>query len=80
MLVGTGADKSNMDKLLQYALSLPVATAVVGMPAHDMIRQNAELARNFQPMPAEEMRDFSRRMAAAHKLALDLKFREHVDC
>ena len=62
------------------ALSLPVASAVVGMPSHDMIRQNAELARNFQSMPAEEMRNFSRRMAAAHKLALDLKFREHADC
>jgi len=80
MLVGTGADKGDIQKLLQYALSLPVAAAVVGMPAHDMIRQNAELARNFQPMPEEEMRDFSRRMAAAHKLALDLKFCEHVDC
>ncbi len=80
MLVGTGADKGDIQKLLQYALSLPVAAAVVGMPAHDMIRQNAELARNFQPMPEEEMRDFSRRMAAAHKLALDLKFQEHVDC
>ena len=80
MLVGTGADKSDMEKLLQYALSLPVASAVVGMPSHDMIRQNAELARNFQSMPAEEMRNFSRRMAAAHKLALDLKFREHADC
>jgi uncharacterized protein len=80
MLVGTGADKSGMEKLLQYALSLPVAAAVVGMPAHEMIRQNSEWARNFQPMPADEMRDFSRRMAAAHKLALDLKFREHMDC
>jgi uncharacterized protein len=80
MLVGTGADKGAMEKLLQYALSLPVATAVVGMPSHEMIRQNAEFARNFEPMPADEMRDFSRRIAGAHKLALDSKFREHVDC
>src|SRR5947208_1026921 len=55
MLVGTGADKSDMEKLLQYALSLPVAAAVVGMPSHDMIRQNVQLARNFQFMPEEEM-------------------------
>ena len=80
MLVGTGAEKSGMEKLLQYALSLPVATAVVGMPNHEMIRQNAEFARNFQPMPSSEMRDFSSHIAGAHKLALDLKFREHVDC
>jgi uncharacterized protein len=80
MLVGTGADKSEMEKLLRYALSLPVAAAVVGMPTQEMIRQNAESARNFEPMPADEMRDFSRRIAGAHKLALDSKFREHVDC
>jgi len=31
-------------------------------------------------MPEAEMRDFSRRMAGANKMALDLKFRDHVDC
>jgi len=45
-----------------------------------MIRQNAQLARNFTPMPEEEMRDFSHRIAGANKMALDLKFRDHVDC
>jgi uncharacterized protein len=79
-LIGTGPGRSSTEKLLQYSWSLPVAAAVVGMPTHDMIRQNAEWARNFQPMPAQEMRDFSRDVAAAAKAAVDLRFRDHVDC
>jgi predicted aldo/keto reductase-like oxidoreductase len=79
-LIGSGSDKGSVEKLLQYSWSLPVAAAVVGMPTHAMIRQNAQLARNFAPMPEEEMRDFSHRVAGANKMALDLKFRDHVDC
>jgi uncharacterized protein len=80
MLLGTGSGKSPATKLLQYSLSLPVAAAVVGMPTHAMVRENTEFARNFQPMREDEMRDFSRRIAAANKLALDVRFRNHVDC
>lgn len=79
-LVGSGSGKSSADKLIQYSLSLPVAAAVVGMPTHAMIRENTEYARNFTPMSASEMRDFSNRVSAAHKEALDLRFRHHVDC
>jgi predicted aldo/keto reductase-like oxidoreductase len=79
-LLGSGPEKSNAAKLLQYTWSLPVATAVVGMPTHDMITHNAALARNFQPLSSDEMRDLSRRTAAANKMALDLRFRDHVDC
>lgn len=79
-LIGSGSEKGSVEKLLQYSWSLPVAAAVVGMPTHAMIRQNAQFARSFVPMPEEEMRGFSRRMAGANKMALDLKFRDHVDC
>ncbi len=78
-LVGTGSGKSNAAKLLQYALSLPVASAVVGMPSHEIIRKNAAWARSFEPMPRKEMQEFSRRMAHANKLALDRKFFNHID-
>jgi predicted aldo/keto reductase-like oxidoreductase len=79
-LVGSGGGKSAATKLLRYSLSLPVAAAVVGMPTHAMLRENTAWARTFTPMPAEEMRGFSDRVSAAHKMALDLKFRDHVDC
>ena len=43
------------------------------------IRQNAELVRKFRPMPEQEMRSFSSRMAATHKAALDRYFLHHHD-
>lgn len=78
-LLGSGPEKSSADRLLQYAWSLSVAACVVGMPAHEMIRKNAALARNFRPMSKDEMHDFSRRIAGANKTALDLSFRDHAD-
>jgi len=44
-----------------------VATAVVAMPTHEMIRQNAPFARNFALMPEEEDAGLSQRMAGANK-------------
>ncbi len=79
-LLGSAPHKSDPARLLQYTLSLPVAAAVVGMPKPEHIRQNAAWARAFQPMPAGEMQEFSRRLAGANKVALDHKFRDHIDC
>ena len=45
----------------------------------DFIRQNTSLARSFQPMPADEMREFSRQMADANKIAMDRYFCCHED-
>jgi uncharacterized protein len=78
-LIGPGPNKSDAAHLLQYTLSLPVAAAVVGMPKLEIIRQNTAWARSFRPMSREEMNDFSRRISRTNKLALDLKFAEHVD-
>jgi hypothetical protein len=78
-LVGAAPGKGDASKLFQYSLSLPIAAAVVGMPKLEFVRQNTALARAFKPMPKGEMKDFSQRLADANKLALDLKFRHHVD-
>ncbi|NJK92388.1 MAG: aldo/keto reductase [Blastochloris sp.] len=40
---------------LRYAFSLPVTTIVSGIKSMEELRQNMDLARNFQPMSAEEM-------------------------
>lgn len=40
---------------LRYAMSLPVATTISGMESIDVLHQNLEVARNFQPMTAAEM-------------------------
>jgi hypothetical protein len=72
-------DKALVERLLRYALSLPVSVAVTGMPKLEFVRENTAMARSFQPMPASEMKDFSQKMAQKYKMALDLKFRHHVD-
>ncbi|MHB1957572.1 MAG: aldo/keto reductase [Acidobacteriaceae bacterium] len=78
-LLGSGPSKSDAANLLRYTLSLPVAAAVVGMPTLDMVRRNAAFGRTFSAMSAGQMEEFSGRMAAGNKLALDLKFSNHRD-
>jgi len=39
---------------LQYAMSLPVATAVSGMDSMEVLKENLALFRNFKPMSEEE--------------------------
>jgi predicted aldo/keto reductase-like oxidoreductase len=75
MLVG----KAPVEKLVRYALSLPVTTAVIGMPALEHIDQNIEIARNFKPLSPAEMQDMSRVLATQHKAAIDRFFANHVD-
>ena len=40
---------------LRYAMSLPVATTITGIDKPDILRQNLEIAQNFQPMSPAEM-------------------------
>jgi uncharacterized protein len=72
-------DTELVQRLLRYAWSLPVSVAVAGMPQLEFVRQNTAWARSFEPMPADEMKDFSQKMAQKYKMALDLKFSNHVD-
>lgn len=54
-LVGQGTGRADIDALIRYALSLPVATAVVGMPKREFIEHNVAVARDFRPMTSSEM-------------------------
>jgi aryl-alcohol dehydrogenase-like predicted oxidoreductase len=40
---------------LRYAMSLPVAVTISGIDSVDVLHQNLEVARNFQPLSAAEM-------------------------
>lgn len=40
---------------LRYSMSLPAASTVSGMDTLDVLHQNLEVARGFEPMSAEEM-------------------------
>jgi uncharacterized protein len=67
------------EKLLRYSLSLPVATAVVGMPKLEYITANVEVAKNFQPLSRSEMKQISGGLTATKKAELDRFFSTHVD-
>ncbi len=71
--------KAPAEKLIRYSLSLPVTAAVIGMPTLDFINQNIAVAKNFQPLPANEMRDLSYELATQHKARLDQHFADHFD-
>lgn len=78
-LVGTGSGKSAIGPLLTYALSLPVAVAVVGMPTLEYVRENVEVVKSFVPMPSAEMERYSKEMSDLNKHAMDAHFSCHLD-
>jgi hypothetical protein len=79
-LIGTGSTRASAEKLIRYALSLPVSLVTIGMPQLQFIPKNTDLARNFQPMSKTERKELSTRLAEANKAALDYHFNhEHRD-
>ncbi|HEY3132674.1 MAG TPA: aldo/keto reductase [Acidobacteriota bacterium] len=77
-LIGGGAGKAEVPALLRYALSLPVTTAVIGMPRPEFIEQNVALVRSFEPMTPRDMDDLRKQVAPA-RIALEHFFRHHLD-
>ena len=67
------------DKILYYAMSLPITAAVVGMPKVEHIEENVRLAKAFQPLPPDEMKRMSDSLSQKNKQALDIFFSTHVD-
>jgi hypothetical protein len=65
-LIGTEGGKTDADTLLHFALSLPVAAAVTGMPRVEMLEHNVELACNFTPFSDEKMNQLRRDMSVLH--------------
>ena len=68
-MVTTGA--ITPEEGLRYAMSLPVATTISGMESLYVLHQNLAVARNFQPMPPQEMdalRERCREIAADGRL------------
>ena len=68
-----------IEKLLYYAMSLPVSTVSVGMPKLEHIEQNIELARKFKPLSEAERHQLSASIGHEHRLALESFFQNHVD-
>ena len=71
--------KAPADRLIRYALTLPVSVATVGMPVQQVLEANVGISRAFQPLTDAEMKKMARDLSAAHKASLDAFFRDHVD-
>ena len=50
MLVGTGAGRASPDELLQFNLSQPVASVIIGCEQMAPLEQNVQAAMNFTPI------------------------------
>ncbi|HEX8202177.1 MAG TPA: aldo/keto reductase [Isosphaeraceae bacterium] len=68
-----------IEKLLTYALSLPVSLASCGMPRPEFIERNVEVARHFQPMSEAQRRRLTDSIAAERKVSMRAFFRDHAD-
>jgi hypothetical protein len=67
-----------MHELLRYALTLPVSTAVVGMPRPEFIAENIAIARAFEPMSEDERNRVRERVGPA-QAAIAAYFADHAD-
>jgi uncharacterized protein len=77
-LVGDGSGKADMTSLLRYSMSLPVTTAVVGMPKPEMLVHNVEIARGFSPLDDQE-KERVRQQVGPSREGLEKKLVGHVD-
>jgi predicted aldo/keto reductase-like oxidoreductase len=77
-LLGSGAGKSEMKSLLRYSMSLPVTTAVVGMPRLEMLEHNVEVARSFAPFGSDEMERMRQDLTPSRE-GLEHKLVGHLD-
>jgi aryl-alcohol dehydrogenase-like predicted oxidoreductase len=73
--------KAEPDQLIRYTLSLPGVTAtVIGMPKLEYIERNVEIAKAYQPMPPDDMKQLANQLSDAYKVSIDRHFAGHVDC
>lgn len=65
-LIGEGPGKASAEELLRYALTVPtgwpVDTVIPGVWNIEHLRENIEIARTFQPMSDEELKEVERKL------------------
>lgn len=72
--------KAAPETLIRYAMTLPVCTAVVGMPKLEHLEQNIAVAKAFQPLSKDEMKSLPDSVSAQMRAAIDRFFADHEDC
>ncbi len=76
-LIGKNGVKA--EELVRYALNLPVAAAVIGMPSVEVLESCAAIARSLQPMADPDRKALEQRLAMARPGA-DLPYLAHGYC
>ncbi len=71
--------KAAPEILLRYAMTLPVSACVVGMPQLGHLEENIRVAKSFQPLSEEEMKNLPKTVSAALRASIDRFFADHVD-
>ena len=77
-LVGDGPGKADMGSLLRYSMSLPVATAVVGMPRPEMLARNVETVRHFSPLNHQEKESLRQQLKPSRE-GMEKRLVGHLD-
>jgi len=77
-LIGQEPGKADPATLLRFALSLPVTTAVSGMPQVEMLEHNVALGRTFKPFSPAEMAHLREELAVSRPM-MEKKLGAHVD-
>jgi predicted aldo/keto reductase-like oxidoreductase len=77
-IVGNGEGKSDAALLLRYSMSLPVTTAVVGMPTLEFLEKNIDVARNFSRLGEEELNRLRKNLDPSREM-LEKKLVGHLD-
>jgi uncharacterized protein len=77
-LLKNEAGKEDIDSLLHYSMSLPVTTAVVGMPRKEMLDHNIEIARSFKALNEGDM-DRLRKTLQPSRQQLERNLSGHYD-
>jgi predicted aldo/keto reductase-like oxidoreductase len=72
--------KAAPEMLMRYAMTLPVAAAVVGMPQLAHLEQNLQVAKSFKPLTRDEMRSLPTSVSAQMRASIDRFFADHQDC
>jgi aryl-alcohol dehydrogenase-like predicted oxidoreductase len=78
MLVGTGAGRASPAELLQFNLSQPVASVIIGCEQLAPLEQNVQAALNFTPI-SEGARQKLQKQVAPARSAWENFLRTHVD-
>ena len=77
-LIGTEPGKTDPVSLMRFALSLPITTAVSGMPEVEMLERNVALGRTFSPLSAMDMMRLREELSVSRPL-MEKKLVGHVD-